>query len=98
MARGNVVATLKPASALGAVTRGRHTRHAARVRAFVINPRRDADFVARVEKEGPTAESPAELQQALRKGYPKAVVRPRQLEGERAEVWYVYREGTWVAD
>jgi hypothetical protein len=68
------------------------------VRAFVINPRRDADFVTVVEREGPTAESPGALQTILRQRYPRAVVRPRQLEGERTEVWYVYREGTWVAE
>jgi hypothetical protein len=70
----------------------------ATVRAFVINPRRDADFVATVEAEGPTAESPAAFELSLRARYPRAVVRPRQLEGERSEVWYVYREGTWVSE
>jgi hypothetical protein len=68
------------------------------VRAFVINPRRDAGFVAMVENEGPRASSPAALEQFLRETHPKAVVRPRQLEGERSEVWYVYRDGTWVAE
>jgi len=68
------------------------------VRAFVINPRRDADFVARVEAEGPSARNPSALEAILRTDYPKAVVRPRQLEGERAEVWYVYREGYWVSE
>ena len=66
------------------------------MRTFVVNPRSDDGFVARVEAEGPAAASAAALQAALRANYPKAVVRPRQLEGEREEVWYVYREGTWV--
>jgi hypothetical protein len=68
------------------------------VRAFVINPRRDANFVARVEADGPSSASPPALEATLRTDYPRAVVRPRQLEGERAEVWYVYREGYWVSD
>jgi hypothetical protein len=68
------------------------------VRAFVINPRRDVDFAARVEGEGPDAPSPAALEAILRTDYPRAVVRPRQLEGERSEIWYVYREGTWVSE
>ncbi|HEY7600470.1 MAG TPA: hypothetical protein VH741_11130 [Candidatus Limnocylindrales bacterium] len=66
------------------------------MRTFVINPRSDRDFVARVEAAGQTAVDARALQLALRADYPKAVVRPRQLEGERDEVWYVYREGTWV--
>ena len=68
------------------------------MRAFVINLRRDADFVAAVEAEGPNSVTPAALEAHLRETYPKAVVRPRQLEGERAEVWYVYREGYWVSE
>jgi len=68
------------------------------VRAFVINPRRDKEFVALVEAEGPTAGSPGALEAALRQDYPRAVVRPRQLEGERSEIWYVYRDGTWVPE
>ena len=66
------------------------------VRTFVINPRTDRDFIARVEAIGETAPDARALQAALRAEYPKAVVRPRQLEGEREEVWYVYREGTWI--
>ncbi|CAN5615854.1 hypothetical protein BH23CHL7_BH23CHL7_07930 [soil metagenome] len=68
------------------------------MRAFVVNPRRDADFVAMVESEGPHAASPAALERSLRATYTRAVVRLRQLEGERSEVWYVYREGMWVAE
>lgn len=68
------------------------------MRAFVINPRRDAEFVGEVEAEGPSASSPQALEAALRTRYPRVVVRPRQLEGERAEVWYVYREGSWVSE
>ncbi len=68
------------------------------MRAFVINPRRDGDFVERVEAEGPAAATPQALESILRTDHPRAVVRPRQLEGERAEVWYVYRDGTWVSE
>jgi len=74
-------------------TTGHHRRT---VRTFVINPRSDEEFVARVQADGPACASAEALQATLRSDYPKAVVRPRQLEGEREEVWYVYREGTWV--
>jgi hypothetical protein len=40
--------------------------------------------------------TPMALQNVLRRTYPGAVVRPRELAGERAEVWYVYRDGRWV--
>jgi len=66
------------------------------VRTFVINPRSDDQFVARVQAAGMASPSAEALQATLRANYPKAVVRPRQLEGEREEIWYVYREGTWV--
>lgn len=38
-----------------------------------------------------------ELQRRLRDEFPRAVVRPRDLASERLPVWYVYREGHWVA-
>ena len=66
------------------------------VRTLVINPRTDSDFVALVEAASPGAPSAEALQALLRAQFPKAIVRPRQLEGEREEVWYVYREGTWI--
>ena len=40
--------------------------------------------------------SPPALQTVLRRIYPDAIVRPRELAGERAQVWYVYRDGRWV--
>ena len=40
--------------------------------------------------------SAADLQAILRRVYPRAIVRPRELAGERAVVWYVYRDGHWV--
>jgi hypothetical protein len=41
-------------------------------------------------------QSVAELQQILRGDYPRAIVRARDLAGERPVVWYVYRDGHWV--
>ncbi len=38
----------------------------------------------------------AELQRRLRREFPRAVVRPRDLASERLAVWYVYRDGRWV--
>ena len=62
---------------------------------LVINPRTDDEFVGLVSREAAAAESAAALQASLRRRYPRAVVRPRELEGERTEVWYVYRDGHW---
>ncbi|MEA2550059.1 MAG: hypothetical protein QOI00_1218 [Chloroflexota bacterium] len=39
---------------------------------------------------------PALLQDCLRLRWPQALVRPRELAGERAEIWYVYRDGHWI--
>jgi hypothetical protein len=63
-----------------------------------INPRTDAAFVDLVEREAITATSPADLRARLSKSYPKVVIRQRALEGERADIWYVYRDGRWVAE
>jgi len=63
----------------------------------VTNPADDVPFrdaAAGALQEGQT---PDELQLLLRRDYPRAVVRARDLAGERAVVWYVYREGHWVA-
>lgn len=62
-----------------------------------INPRRDAEFVDLVTSEAASAASPEDLRVRLSRRYPNVVVRLRSLEGERAEVWYVYRDGHWVA-
>jgi hypothetical protein len=65
---------------------------------LVVNPTADDAFAARARDlvEGGLATVDA-LQQALRQaGYPRAVVRARELSSEPAQVWYVYREGTWV--
>jgi len=64
---------------------------------LITNPPDDAAF-AEDASAGVDAGSstPADLQRSLRERYPRAVVRARELSSEPSEVWYVYREGTWV--
>jgi hypothetical protein len=65
----------------------------------VRNPSKDSDFAALIDAllaEG-VLES-ARFQERLRERYPRALVRPRDLAGERVAVWYVYREGRWVKE
>ena len=64
---------------------------------LVLNPRHDLAFVQAAEAlvEGGTG-SPGELEAALRRDFPRVVVRPRDLSDERLVMWYVYREGHWV--
>ena len=65
---------------------------------LIINPRDDAEFASYVEERLTAgADSVAALQEAVRDRYASAVVHPRELSGERGVVWYVYREGRWVA-
>jgi hypothetical protein len=40
---------------------------------------------------------PESFQALLRRRYPRAVVRPRDLSGEVMSVWYVYRDGVWTS-
>jgi len=64
---------------------------------LMINPRDDAEFVSYVERQvAAGADSISALQDGIRERYPDAVVRKRELSGEWAVVWYVYREGRWV--
>jgi hypothetical protein len=63
-----------------------------------INPRTDAAFVELVTREMAAARNPEDLRSRLARSYPDVIVRRRALEGERAEVWYVYRDGHWVAE
>jgi hypothetical protein len=65
--------------------------------ALVTNPADDVAFRDDAEAALEEGQSPAELQRILRARYPRVVVRQRDLAGERAVVWYVYREGHWVA-
>jgi hypothetical protein len=64
---------------------------------LVINPRSDEQFAAFAREQASEAESPEDLQAALRRRYPRSVVRPRELDGEKTEVWYVYRDGRWAS-
>ncbi len=64
---------------------------------LVTNPANDAEFTAAADAALQEGQSVAEFQQLLRRDYPRAVVRARDLAGERSLVWYVYREGHWVA-
>jgi hypothetical protein len=65
---------------------------------IVVNPRDDTPFVAMAERlVAGGARSPGELQQQLRREYPEAVVRARELDGEAFTIWYVYRDGHWVS-
>jgi len=41
---------------------------------------------------------PEELEAALRIQFPDALVRPRDLAGERFDAWYVYRDGHWISE
>jgi len=66
---------------------------------IIRNPATDIEFeqaVNNVVAEGVL--DPAVLQRRLRERYPRAVVRPRDLSGEGAPVWYVYRDGRWVRE
>jgi hypothetical protein len=65
---------------------------------LVVNPTADEPFARRaralVDEGLSTIDA---LQAALREaGYPRTVVRARELSSEPAQVWYVYREGAWV--
>jgi hypothetical protein len=64
---------------------------------LVTNPADDEEFgahAARLLEDG--AGHWQALQACLRQRYPRALVRPRDLAGEHAQVWYVYRDGHWV--
>ena len=62
---------------------------------LVLNPPDDPPFEALVSSEI-EAEDPEQLQVRLREQYPRAIVRRRDLSGERTQIWYVYRDGHWV--
>jgi hypothetical protein len=64
---------------------------------IVANPAEDRPFRAFIDAGLLSGiRSPEELEAILRTRYPLAVVRPRELAGERTVVWYVYREGHWI--
>ena len=64
---------------------------------LVLNPPDDRDFRASAEQviESGVVE-PTMLQDRLRGRWPDALVRPRELAGEQAQIWYVYRDGHWI--
>ena len=64
---------------------------------LVLNPPDDEEFrsaAGTVIENGSVG--PSLLQDHLRRRWPSALVRPRELAGERAQIWYVYRDGHWV--
>jgi hypothetical protein len=63
---------------------------------LITNPANDVAFRDHAESALREGQSVAELQQILRGDYPRAIVRARDLAGERSVVWYVYRDGHWV--
>lgn len=64
---------------------------------LVLNPADDDEFrSAAMHLVESGFVEPMLLQDCLRLRWPRAVVRPRELAGERAQVWYVYRDGHWV--
>ncbi len=65
--------------------------------ALVTNPAADRGFTEAAETALEEGQSAEEFQAILRRQYPNVVVRPRELSGERRTVWYVYRDGHWVA-
>lgn len=64
---------------------------------ILVNPRHDGSFRRAAERAlASGAETPTKLQQVLRSTYPRVKVNERELSGELANVWYVYREGRWI--
>jgi hypothetical protein len=64
---------------------------------LVTNPADDAEFRRFAESSLAAGITPGSLQAALRLRHPAAVVHARMLSGESRPVWYVYRDGHWVA-
>ena len=64
---------------------------------LVLNPPDDDAFRSMAEglvHDG--VDQPDALQAGLRRTYPHVLVRPRELAGEHAQIWYVYRDGHWI--
>lgn len=64
---------------------------------LVLNPADDEEFRSAANHlvENGFVE-PTVLQDRLRVRWPRAIVRQRELAGERLQMWYVYRDGHWV--
>jgi hypothetical protein len=65
---------------------------------LIVNPNSDQTFLTRVEEAAADSRSPRDLETALRRDFPRVVVRARDLAGETNAVWYVYREGRWIPE
>lgn len=64
---------------------------------LVLNPPDDAEFGRFAHGvSGNGRIEPEAFQEYLRRRYPHAIVRPRELAGEQTQIWYVYRDGHWV--
>ena len=64
---------------------------------LVLNPPDDEAFRSSAERlVEDDLRDPSALQERLRERWPHALVRPRELAGEHAQIWYVYRDGHWV--
>lgn len=64
---------------------------------LIVNPTDDvvfADFAQTLVDHGAT--STDELERRLRAEYSRSTVHARELVGETAVIWYVYREGRWI--
>jgi hypothetical protein len=83
--------------ATGGMTVIVETSTAERSTSLVLNPGTDERFVSLACGMAAAARAPHELQRRLRDAYPGAVVRRRELSGERLDTWYVYRDGSWRA-
>jgi hypothetical protein len=65
---------------------------------LVVNPADDHVFGAIAEDLFTNgAQTPAQLVEGLRSRYPRVVVHVRELANESFDVWYVYRDGHWIA-
>ena len=62
---------------------------------LVTNPTDDPAFAAAAQAALEDGQTTDQLQAVLRRVYPGAVVRARDLAGDPL-VWYVYREGHWI--
>lgn len=72
-------------------------RDSSRRPVVIANPPGDGEFREMIESALLSGSwRPQDLEALLRSRYPNAVVRPRELDAEHIEVWYVYRDGHWI--
>jgi len=62
---------------------------------LTVNPTTDTEFAAVAKRLADASSDRADLERRLRERYPQAVVRLRDLSGEPAPSFYVYRDGLW---